>query len=87
MSNTFNFADIQSTAFNIYELRKKLSSSFEILLSDIKARASALEQPDISSSETFTAIENDYNDSSSSDSDTNLNKYRVPQYRNPFDEE
>jgi len=87
VSNTFNFADIQSTAFNIYELRKKLSSSFEILLSDIKARASALEQPDISSSETFTAIENDYNDSSSSDSDTNLNKYRVPQYRNPFDEE
>ncbi|EME27229.1 hypothetical protein Gasu2_18970 [Galdieria sulphuraria] len=88
-SNTFNFADVQGIAFNIYELRKKFTTSFDILLSNVKRIATALEQQGVVSSETFVAAESNYydDDSSSSNSESDMNgKYQGPRYRNPFDD-
>ncbi|GJQ11568.1 hypothetical protein GpartN1_g3359.t1 [Galdieria partita] len=89
VSNTFNFADVQSAAFNIYELRKKFTTSFDILSSDIKKIATALEQQQGVSTGTFIAAESTYDDdSSSSNSEFEMNgKYQGPRYRNPFDED
>eukprot|EP00871_Galdieria_phlegrea_P003597 jgi/Galph1/4238/GphlegSOOS_G2890.1 len=79
-SNTFDFGAVQKVAFDIYETRKKLTTSFSALLSEVKSITAALNGRE-------SSLHKIDREDSNSDSDFGDIVYNGPHYTNPFDEE